>query len=117
MKCCSRNQFSKSNNREQGDVLDFEYFMLHKFDNDSDNFSERKIKAMLNIMRKVVDEELSEKQRECVIMVKFQGLKQNEVASVLGLNPSTVCRHLKGAQKKFDNALRYFDCVKAVASL
>ena len=43
--------------------------------------------------------------------VKVKGFSAKQVADMQGVAPSTVCRHLKAAQKEFEKAWQHFLCV------
>ena len=77
--------------------------------------NKRELKALLSVQRNIVDEVLTEKQREVVEYVFFDNYSQKDVAEMLGVNPSTVCRHLKRSFEKIrpclelcDDAIRYY---------
>ena len=58
-------------------------------------------------VRKAVQLELTEPQRRCVELCYFQRMKLSEAAEVLGVNKSTVSRHLKRARDKLAFSLKY----------
>lgn len=87
------------------DYLNFQYFENESLSNE---YYQNKTKELSKLVNKVIVTELTEKQRECVMLVKSKGMKQKDVASQLGVSKSTVSRHLKAAQNKFERAYEYF---------
>lgn len=107
MKTLSRDQ-QINQNSTTSDLLDYQYFLQSQNDLQSRIYIGRHKKALTALAIKVIKTELTPKQREIVILTKVRGFKNKDVAKMLGVNPSTVCRHLKQAQKKFDNAFEYY---------
>lgn len=101
--------------QKSGNILDYEYYQYFKNDTSSNEYYESRKAELLRVIRLVINNELTEKQRECVLLVKADGMKQRDVAKTLGISDSTVSRHLKAAQKKFDAALVYYECGERVA--
>lgn len=93
---------------EAGNSFDYLNFQYYENESSSNVFYRNKTKELSRLVNKVIVTELTEKQRECVMLVKSKGLKQKEAASQLGISKSTVSRHLKAAQNKFDRAYEYF---------
>lgn len=60
-----------------------------------------------NSLRVCIEEELTPRQREVLIMRYFQGLNGAEIAEALGVNKSTVCRTLHRAEEHLRKVLRY----------
>lgn len=52
--------------------------------------------------------ELSERQRECLRLFLVDGLKQKDIADQLGLNASTVCRHIAAGKRKLLHISSYY---------
>ena len=61
----------------------------------------------LRLLRTDMDRELTPRQRQCVELCVLRGLSQVEVGRMLGLNKSTVCRHLKKAKQVLRRAADY----------
>lgn len=100
--------------REDANKFDYEYFLHHAKDKVSKAYCDRNKNALLKLIKLVMENELTDKQRQVVILVKLNGLSSKEAARELNLSESTVSRHLSAAKRKFDNAYKYFDCVKYV---
>lgn len=58
------------------------------------------------LLRYVVENELTPRQRQCVQLCLMEGLTLGEAGQRLGLNPTTVWRHLERARKRLRAAVR-----------
>lgn len=58
-------------------------------------------------VRKAVDYELTECQKNAVQMCFYEGKTVSAAARELGLNKSTVSRHLKSARRRIEQSLQY----------
>ena len=58
-------------------------------------------------VKKVIEEELSEVQREVLLAYYFGELSQTQIAAQRGVNKSTVCRTLHRAEKRLRMFLKY----------
>ncbi len=63
---------------------------------------------MKSILAKAIRDELTPLQRHCLTECCLCGKKQKEVARELGLNASTVSRHISAAMKKLKNIASYY---------
>lgn len=70
------------------------------------NHNERtKMKKML---LKAIDHELTDLQRYCLVEHYFNGKKQKEIAEELGVNSSTISRHVTCAKEKLKRIAQYY---------
>lgn len=103
--------FERETNCERAvDKMDYQHYQFFQNESSSKKYYANKKLGLTKLMNLVMEQELTDKQREVVILVMARGMKQNEVAKLVGVSPSTVNRHLKAAQKKFDYALKFYDC-------
>ena len=65
-------------------------------------------KRMKEIISKAIVTELTDMQRICLTEHYLNAKKQKEIASELGLNASTVSRHISSARKKLQNIASYY---------
>lgn len=76
------------------------------------DFSSASNKSDLNRMRKImmraVLNELTTRQRECVVMYYYENKKIDHIAKELSVCKSTVSRHIKAAEKKLKNVAKYY---------
>ena len=63
--------------------------------------------AMLSAIRQISERELTQRQRTAMNLCFFEGMSVTEAASIMGLNKSTVSRHLNAAKSRIEQALRY----------
>lgn len=67
----------------------------------------RDIQRMKNLLSAAIQTELTDRQRECLILYYLKGLQMNQIAVQLNLNPSTVSRHISAARRKLKKLRRY----------
>lgn len=65
-----------------------------------------RMKKFLNM---AIDKELTEKQKHCLTEYFFNGKRMYIIAKEMNLNPSTVTRHIKAAQKRLKNIASYYE--------
>lgn len=65
-------------------------------------------KKMKEIISKAIVTELTDMQRICITEYYLNDKKQKEIASELGLNASTVSRHISSARRKLQNIASYY---------
>ena len=65
-------------------------------------------KRMKEIISKAIVTELTDMQRICLTEHYLNDKKQKEIASELGLNASTVSRHISSARRKLQNIASYY---------
>ena len=63
--------------------------------------------VQLERVRRVIQEELTELQREALLAYYFQQRTISEIAAERGVNKSTVCRTLHRAEQKLRRYLKY----------
>lgn len=59
-------------------------------------------------LREAIDTELTPRQREILILHHFEGKRGTEIAELLDICPSTVCRSLQRAHVRLRSALRFY---------
>lgn len=65
-------------------------------------------KKMKEIISKAIVTELTDMQRICLTEYYLNDKKQKEIAPELGLNASTVSRHISTARRKLQNIASYY---------
>ena len=78
------------------------YYDFDYCENNSDD-----IARMKKILGKAINSELTERQRICLSEFYLGGKTMREIAAQLNLNPSTVTRHIKSAER---NLKRIAEC-------
>lgn len=66
----------------------------------SKNTNINELIEMYKFLRKAMNTELTEKQSRCLTLFLIDGKPQKEIARLLGVNASTVNRHIAAAKKK-----------------
>lgn len=63
---------------------------------------------MKKILSKAIYSELTEKQRICIVEHYLYRKKEKDIALELGVNISTVSRHINAGKKKLRNIAQYY---------
>jgi RNA polymerase sigma factor (sigma-70 family) len=64
-------------------------------------------RRMLRALRRAMEGELTERQRDCIRLRYMEGKSVNEVARELGITAGTVSRHLKKARNRLGTVISY----------
>lgn len=75
-------------------------------DTESDNSEKHRL--MLKILRKVISEELTERQREVITLYYFDRANIPQIAEMLGVNRSTVSRTISRGRRNIMEKMKYF---------
>ena len=67
----------------------------------------RQIAFLRSQLQKAMKSELTERQQEILSAFYFKGMTVTEISKDLGVNKSTVSRHLARSKEKLKGALRY----------
>ncbi len=60
------------------------------------------------LLKKVIREELTDRQKACVEMLYYEQKTIDEIAQELGIRPTTVYKHLRLARKTLRHCAEYF---------
>lgn len=72
----------------------------------ADNRAERA--KMKRIMLRAIRHELTDRQRECVMMYYLEGMRMKDIADAMHLSKSTVTRHIQSAMRKLRKVASYY---------
>lgn len=67
-----------------------------------------KLKTVKKILYEIIHNDLSEKQREYILLYYFDRMKLIEIANTYNVNVSTVSRTIKRGEKVIYNLLKYY---------
>ena len=65
-------------------------------------------RKIIKIMTKLIYNELSKRQKECVTMRYFEKMQVCQIAKKLQIDKSTVSRHISRAKEKLKKLLEYY---------
>lgn len=88
-------------NRNTNKIL----FMNHLSDGSSNSETRKNMKRILS---KAILTELTDKQRVCIVEHYLNDRKEKDIALELGVNISTVSRHIAAGRKKLKNIAQYY---------
>ena len=88
----------------EDDKLD--YFSFRNFF-ENDNTENLKIKRMKQIVKVAIENELTDRQKECITMKYFENMKVKDIAVRMDIKPTTVYKHLKTAMRVFKKCALY----------
>jgi len=75
---------------------------------DTESNNSEKHRLMLKILRKVIAEELTERQREMITLYYFDRANIPQIAEMLGVNRSTVSRTITRGRRNIMEKMKYF---------
>ena len=81
-------------------------FNNFKYKYNSNNSEE--YRKILKTLSKIIENELTEKQKICLKLYYHKNLNTVKIANQLGVYPSTVCRHIKNSKKKIKKIMKYY---------
>ena len=91
--------------------FDYIHFLRSSKNKSTEEFYKRRNKALLKLVEHIIDNELTDKQKEVFLLHINQGLNNKQIASLLGVNASTISRSLASSFKIFDKAYKHFECM------
>ena len=74
---------------------------------DEVNSNEERLNLVKQALPKVIENRLSERQKECVRLYYFENMNMEQTAAVLGIERSSVSRTLKRARNRIKTSLEY----------
>lgn len=77
------------------------------------NISTQTLQNFLPLLNKVIDNELTAKQKQCFIYHFRYNKRVKDIAKILNVSCPTVSIHLKRAKSKLYNSLKYYICPKS----
>lgn len=82
------------------------FFSMQNFNSSRNNTS--KYNKILSILKKIIENELTFKQRKCIKMYYNHNLSTIKISKLLGVYPSTVWRHIQKSRRKIRNIMKYY---------
>ena len=89
-------------------VLEFDKGYIQSLLNPHPETNAGQLQIIKNALRAVMEEELSDRQKQVIEMHYFHGMRDTQIARELHLNPSTVMRTRKRAEYNIYRTLRFF---------
>ena len=84
-----------------------EMFKLFNEQSESETNGE-KLKLVKKALKKVVEEQLSARQKQMIVLYYYKEIDMPEIAEMLGINVSTVSRTLNRARQNLMKYLKYY---------
>lgn len=91
------------------DTEQFEMIVADNFFNGNGDSNAEKRKKAIATIHKVIDNELTEKQKEYITAYYINGEKQQAIADRYGVHNSTVSRVIKAGMRKLKSIGRYIN--------
>lgn len=82
--------------------------LLENYKLDNANTNTEKMETVKRMLYEVINNELSEHQKDCLLMYYFDKMKLKEIANIKGVNISTISRTIKRGEKNIYNFLKYY---------
>ena len=64
--------------------------------------------SVMEIMKKIIKNDLTKRQKECLTMYYNKNLNIVKISKILGICPSTVWRHIKISKQKIKKIIKYY---------
>ena len=93
--------------RVSENTLDFDKGFLQQLMNPNPSTNIAHLQAIKQALPVVLQEELTERQRQIILMHYYEGLKDAQIARELEICPSTILRTRRRAEKRIYHALRF----------
>lgn len=84
-----------------------EFVSYNKWSSSGSNASD--VTKMKKIMKRAINYELTPKQRYCLCEHYLKGRSMKSIAAELGINPSTVTRHIQNALSRLQRVASYYE--------
>ncbi|MGN0606072.1 MAG: RNA polymerase sigma factor [Oscillospiraceae bacterium] len=75
---------------------------------EEENCNDEKFRDILKCMRRIIDCELTQRQKQIVLMYYHENMNVTEIAVSLDISPSTVSRSLARSRKNIFRILKYY---------
>ena len=73
-----------------------------------DKCDDRLHSVAVRALREIVKEELSERQKQFIVLYYYENKTMAEIADICGVNVSTVSRTLRRARKNITDRMKYY---------
>ena len=83
-------------------------FSFDKFKHKNNSNNSEEYQKILKILSKIIENELTDKQKICLKLYYKKNLNTVKIANKLGVYPSTVCRHIKSSKKRIKKIMKYY---------
>ena len=83
-------------------------FSFSEFKHDENGTNTKEYNKVLSILRKVIANELTERQRTCLEMYYKRKMNTIKIAEKLGIYPSTAWRHIQKSKERIKNIMKYY---------
>ena len=80
---------------------------LSYYKHENEDISDPRILRMKKIMKIVLENELTKRQHDCIVMRYFENTPVKEIAEKIGITPAAVYKHLHKAMTTFKKCALY----------
>ena len=84
------------------------FFSMEEYKREEFNGEDVKYKKMLESLKKVMEGELTDRQKTCIVMYYGENKKMRDIADISGINTSCVSRCIKRAKNKLTKTMKYY---------
>ena len=81
---------------------------INYYNNLGDGFDDFGHRRMVDLLKNIVDGELTEKQKRCVFLYYGEMMKMKDIADEMGICISSVSRHIKRARRRIEKTMHYY---------
>ncbi len=80
---------------------------LSYYNHQNESSSDPKIQRMKKIMKIALENELTQRQHQCIVMRYFENIPVKQIAEKIGISPAAVYKHLHKAMCTFKKCAVY----------
>lgn len=84
-------------------IFSLSNYNISRFDSEDMNY-----RKMLRSLKNVLNGELTEKQRKCILLYYGEKMKMKDISTELEISISSVSRHIKKAKYKVEKTMKYY---------
>jgi len=84
-------------------IVSISKYRRHQFEKKDKAYSK-----MVDSIKNIMQGELTEKQRTCILMYYGEMMKMKDIANTLGIGVSSVSRHIKKAKLRIKKTMEYY---------
>lgn len=83
-------------------------FSFNQYSKNSFGDKNRNREKMIKSLKNVIEGELTDRQKTCILMYYGNNMKMKSISETLGVSVPCVSRHIKKAKKRLTKTMKYY---------